>query len=553
MKLTVNTYVVFGRTAPLNTKHFTIMTKRIFSFAALLFMALTVVSCLDYECGNPVAPDKDAAEYTILYYANGGSNVDQCILPTVEDFYKASPAAFQRVNVVIQYKFSTADNLKKQFANEDHMPYADRFDDSYAEHFGARTVRWVVNPAKTMDEQMNDPANLYGEENADCTCPDSLTNFINWAVAAYPAKKYILVVNDHGHGYIPNEDLPDVTRGILFDDGHLLADGTRKHCSVKSFTRSIRSAKVRFETIYMLACLMNNFEYLYEMKDLCDYIIASTYVMPAVGGALNVLADQFSQPAVDVEKALSTYCQADVESWSEGWGVGEDDPVYFDLTVTRTEALDQLGHILREFTDRLCLAYKYGTDAQRQLIDDCTAKAVKINMDYPFYDGAKYIASIMRALPEVYDEFFYQKLKDQFNNAIVSQYYSKYLERHNYQVDYSILLGVEGSYSVLTWQSNEEDNTYTLLSRKRYMADGTTYVSNYTPGDGERNYLEADAQPSDPWGSTLACTFEQLKFDRIVGWSRWLKLNKTEPSLFCPSGQDFVLPDGDVSGNPNLN
>ena len=522
---------------------------------AILCAISMLTSCSTENLDNPVAPEPaNLAEYTILYYANGGSNVDRCILPMVEDFYKASADAYKKVNVVVQYKFSTADNLKKQYDGSDQDDYSIRFDDNYRQYFGSRSVRWTIDPSKTMDAQMKDPANLYGPVNADCTCPDSLTNFINWAAAAYPAKKYILVMNDHGHGYRPDEDLPDIvaakTRGMIFDDGYPLADGSKKHFTVKNFTRAVRSANVRFETIYLLACLMNNIQWQFEMKDLCDYTIAATYTMPAAGGALNVLVEQFSQPSVDVEQALTAYCKADVESWDAAWGITEDTPVYTDMNVVRTASLDRLGEVMREFTDRLCNTYQNGTDAQKQKINQCTADAVKVQMDNPYYDGAKYITSIMEALPEVYDNNFCLTMEDRFNNTLVSQHRSKYLEAHHYQVDYSILLGVLGSYSVLTWKQ-DDDGGWTLLSRKRYCDDGKTYVSNYTYG-GKDIPEETQAQLSDPWGSTLADTYEQLVFDRLVGWSRWLRLNRMEPSLFCPEGMNFKLPDGDVSDNPNL-
>ena len=520
----------------------------------LALMLPVIISCTEDDGPAP----EDMAEYTILYYANGGGNVDQCILPMVEDFYKASAEAYKKVNVVVQYKFSTPDDLKAQYETEDRGPYADRFTDTYRQYFGSKSVRWAIDNSRTMDEQLQDPSSLYGKDNADCTCPDSLTKFINWAVEAYPARKYILIMNDHGHGYRPDEDLPDNavsgtdTRGVIFDDGHLLADGTKKHFTVKNFTRAIRSANVRFETIYMLACLMNNFEYLFEMRYLCDYIIAATYTMPAAGGALNVMVEQFAQPSVDVEKALSAYCKADVDSWDEAWGVTPDTPIYTDLTVSRTAGFDDLGTVMREFTDRLCATYQNGTEEQRQKIDQCTGEAVKIHMDNPYYDGAKYMTDIMLKLPEVYDNSFCELLEDRFNNTLVSQHRSKYLEAHDYQVDYSIVLGVEGSYSVLTWKQDEESQQMILQSRKRYCADGTTYISNYTYQGNGNGYQETQALPSDPWGSTLAATFEQLDFDRIVGWSRWLKLNRKEPSLFCPEGINFVLPDGDVSHDPIL-
>lgn len=521
----------------------------------LLPMAVGFTACSDNDNDDTAAAGTDdRAAYTIIYYAAGGSNVDQCILPMVEDFYKASAEAFQKVNVVVQYKFSTADNLKKQYDGDDRRPIAENFTEDFRQQFGSRAVRWIVDPAKTLVSQIKEPANLYGKENPDCTCPDSLTNFIKWAVKTCPAKKYILVINDHGHGFIPHEDLPDVTstRGVVFDDGYMLPDGTtKKHFTIKNLTRAIRSSHVRFETIYMLACLMNNFAYQFEMKSLCNYTIAATYTMPASGGALNVLVEQFAQPSVNVEQALTAYCKADVESWDKAWGITTDTPLYTDLTVTRTAALNNLGVVMREFTDRLCDVYQNGTDEQKVKIDKCTDEAIKVNMDYPYYDGAKYMRSILEALPEVYEEVFFRRMSLLFNKAIVAQFRSKYLEAHDYQVDYSLLLGVDGSYSMLTWDSNDE--RWILKSRKRYCADGKTYVSNYAApvNDGEE-YNEMEPQPSDPWGSTLAETFEQTEFDKAVGWSRWLKLNRKEPSLFCPEGMNFVLPDGDVSDDPNL-
>ena len=528
--------------------------KRTLKFVVLVaLIALSTVSCKHDE------PDpKNKAEYTIMYYAAGGSNVDQCVLPMVEEFYLAAAEVYDKVNVVVQYKFSTAENLKTQYESQSRLPYAERFTEEYRQRFGSQSIRWAVDPSKTMDEQIQEPGNLYGAFNADCTCPDSLVNFINWAAKNYPAKKYILVMNDHGHGYLPHEDLPDEAaaapaRGMIFDDGYLLPDSSRKHFTVMNFTRAIRSVNVRFETIYMLACMMNNFVYQFELKDLCDYTIASTYVMPAAGGALNVLAEQFAQPNVDVEKALDAYCKADVASWDatmQDWGATDGDPVYTDMTVTRTSSLNALGQTMREFTNRLCSTYETGTDDQRKTIDDCTAHAVKVEKERPFYDGAKYMESVMRSLPEVYSEAFYEEMKTNFNNAIVAQYYSKYLESHNYQVDYSVLLGEEGSYSLFDWVPNFELETYVPAVRTCYYEDGTTSKSSYTMD--ESGIHESDSQPGNPWGSTLSATLEQTEFDRAVGWSRWLRINRQEPSLFCPSGLGYTLPDGDVSDNPNL-
>jgi hypothetical protein len=55
-----------------------------------------------------------------------------------------------------------------------------------------------------------------------------------------------------------------------------------------------------------------------------------------------------------------------------------------------------------------------------------------------------------------------------------------------------------------------------------------------------------DMTPMGNWGGTLANTYEQLAFDKAVGWSRWLRLNRQWPNIFCPSGLKFELPSPDA-------
>ena len=383
--------------------------------------------------------------------------------------------------------------------------------------------------------------NFYGPDNADCTCPDSLTNFINWAAKTYPAKKYMLIVNDHGGGYQPNGELPEstpaTTRGLLYDDGY-----ENKHFTAKTFHRAIANADIRFETIYMLACLMNNLEYQFELQDLCDYVIASTYSMPATGGALNVLAEQLSQPSVDIEQALATYCKADVESWDEGWHIDETTPEYTDLTLTRTANIAHLGEVLREFTDRLCDTYSNGTEAQRQAIDYCTASAIKVQLNRPNYDAVKYVRSIINALPEVYGDDFYNRMKEAFNNCIVAQYFSKYLTAHNYMVDYSVMLGTADAYSYTYWKKDKQTGVQTPDYEIVYTYDGEYHYFLLYPTDDPQYYRRELWGSPYTWGSTLADTYEQLVFDHAVGWSRWLRLNRQWPNMFCPEGLNFELP-----------
>ena len=417
------------------------------TFAAVLCCVATfILSSCNTNDDIPVNNEdtEQLADYTIIYYANGGGNADEYQMPMIGDFYGASAEAYEWVNVVVQYQYSSAENMKKQSL----------FQDEFCDEWGSKTVRWAIDPQKNLSSQMGDQENIYGTDNADCTCPDSLTNFINWAAKNYPAKNYMLILNDHSNGYTPDDELA----------GHFTA---------KILKRSIANANVRLQTIDMQSSLMNNLEYQFELKDLCDYMMASTYVMPDDVGTLGLMVEILNAFYNDIEEGLSTYCSINVET-SE-YGFDPETPIYTDLTVTRTANLDKLGEMMREFTNRLCDTYTNGTEQQKQLIDNCTKQAVKIDATQPSYDATKYMASIMNALPEVYDDDFVQKMADTINSCILAQNFSSYLINHNYIVDYSVLLGVEGSLA--------------------------------------------------PWKSTFDDTYGQLEFDRLVGWSRWIKLN----------------------------
>ena len=506
------------------------------TFATLCCCITLLTSCSIDNTDNPVPPTpSDEPAYTILYYGHGGSNREYFYLQKIADFYNASPEALKRVNVVVQYKFSTTDNLKKQ----------EYFGADSCQLYGSKTIRWAVDPAKTFKEQAYDPASIYGAGNADLTAPDSLANFINWAVKNYPAKKYMLIVHDHGGGYSPDGELPEAKsaaparRSLIGDDGYAGHTFT-----AKSFRRALTQANVRFETIFMDACLMNNLEYQFELYDLCDYIIAPTYSKPSIDGAYRMIPQVLGQPMVDVEKALDAYCKACVNSWDVAMQTETDDttPNYTDMTVTRTANIPQLGKMLREFTDRLCNTYTNGTDAQRAAIDYCTASATKVQLNQANYDAVKYVRAVVTALPEVYGDDFNSQMRDAFNNCIVAQYFSHYLTIHEYMVDYSVLLGAEGAYAYIFWRENSDTNSQVPYAAYIYADNGDLQLFKLTQTENAEYYSADPVGDPQKWGSTLADTYEQLAFDRVVGWSRWLRLNKQWPNMFCPSGLDFELP-----------
>ncbi len=137
-------------------------------------------------------------------------------------------------------------------------------------------------------------------------------------------------------------------RGASYDDGN-----GSKHFTAKSLARALRQADVHVETQMFQACLMNNMEYQFELKDVCDYVVASTYTMQS-NVSFNALINEFAKPQT-TEEALAAFCKINVEGWEVH--LQDNTPYYSDMTVTRTSNLNQLGVMMREFTDRLCNIY----------------------------------------------------------------------------------------------------------------------------------------------------------------------------------------------------
>ena len=536
-------------------------------------MTVSMTSCTNDISDNPVInpepdePEEDLADATIMWYGHGGGNVDAAIFEDFRQFYKAKTESFKRVNVVAQYKASLNPTIYKDYTDEQIAEAADSLAEGKTEeeienmnagpYFvlfhpqrGA-TYRFLVDPKKTLRQQMLETA-PYGEPNCDFTCPDSLTNFINWAAKTYPAKKYILVMADHGGGYLPDQDLADAaaTRGLVFDDGH-----NNKCFSAKSFARGVRNANVRPEGVVLYLCLMNNIEFLYDVKDVTDYVTCSTYVMWGGGGTLYTIVDDMAE-GKDTETTLAHFVDSNVDHWDSDFyhpeETEEEWPLYYDLTMTKTSRLNDLALVLREFTDRLVDTYQNGTPEQREAIDFCTANAVKVENTSPFYDFAKYMTSFFAVLPDVFDEDLFNRLADAFNACIVKQRYSRYLTEHNYMVDYSVMLAVRGAYVKYVYDKGFGGDAQ-LVGAVVFYPDGTKaaykYIANdEDSSDGSLDNYELVAEGT--WPSTFAETYQQTTFDRLVGWSRWLLINESAPPAWSPSTFNFQLPSDDMSGNP---
>ena len=383
------------------------------------------------------------ANSTVFLIAPNAQFSNQFILGNMMDFYKAKSESYGKVKIACQYKYSSAEDMQKYWFDMLNEKLPDETVKAIKD-MELQTVRFVVdNTVQAPDENvLLNHEYIYGPKNNYVANVDSLTNFINWATKACPAKHYILIVSDHGGGYQPHDDLPfnapSQTRGVLYDQSHT----PNEHFTASSLKYAIGRANAHMDVIYLDACLMNTIEYQFELKELANYFILSSFTVPGAGGSYSVLIDELAKNTGDIETALKNFNKSSVDKWYKdaakqaAQGSTESKWDYHDMTVTRTSALEAFGAKFKEFTDKLVAAY--ADESHKAKIDTITKYAFKVNNERPGYDLVDYAKSIVDALPDVYDDHFALEIYNNKNTVP-----NKFDNSYNYQkqkIFYLILL-----------------------------------------------------------------------------------------------------------------
>lgn len=125
----------------------------------------------------------------------------------------------------------------------------------------------------------------------DMSRPETLADFIEWAVKAYPAERYHLALWNHGGG--PNGGF-----------GHDEVSGTPAMMSMPQMQDALARAQsrtgVHFGLIGFDACLMASVEVAEALAPHASYLLASQELEPGAGWDWEVLLSQLaSNPAID--------------------------------------------------------------------------------------------------------------------------------------------------------------------------------------------------------------------------------------------------------------
>jgi len=137
--------------------------------------------------------------------------------------------------------------------------------------------------------------------------PKTLQDFVAWGVKAFPAKKYMLVLWDHGGGSVgPTFGLDDFSGNML---------------SLKEIKAALQGAynatKQKFEVVAFEACLMANLETAYTLSNFANYMVASEEISYG-WNYLPILNAIKANPAIDglsLGKAIAQGMRAITTMW----------------------------------------------------------------------------------------------------------------------------------------------------------------------------------------------------------------------------------------------
>ena len=173
--------------------------------------------------------------------------------------------------------------------------------------------------AKRFLVTQDDDLNVLGSQEVkdlgevDSGSPTALVDFAVWAMTTYPARKYALILSDHGAGWVGgwNDNAPKAESSFTINEiDQALA------------TILSRTKVAQFELLGFDACLMSEVEALAGIAPYARYAVASEETEPALGWAyakfLAGLTDTPRQSGADLAKGIvKSYIVNDVRIMDE--------------------------------------------------------------------------------------------------------------------------------------------------------------------------------------------------------------------------------------------
>jgi len=311
---------------------------------------LTAMALAPFKAGHSQdAAKKGKAEWTFLLYLAADNDLESFSISNIEELAEIGSTADVHFIVLADRspKGSAARNPAasdddNQEAEVDAIGYTNRDLLNLADWAGTKLLRVEKDHLHEIEDW--DDANM-GD-------PATLRKFVRQAAKLYPAKRYGLILSDHGGGWA----------GICVDET------AKDALSTPELRDALKQATGEIGPLEFLgfdACLMANLEVFHEVAPFARVLVGSEELVPGTGWnyvpVARTLTKKPNQPGLDVAEVVADSFRDFFSKANRKAGHG------VTLSVVKSEQLAAVTESIQTFSDRLVAHFGEETGAWLQM------------------------------------------------------------------------------------------------------------------------------------------------------------------------------------------
>lgn len=203
-----------------------------------------------------------------------------------------------------------------------------------------------------------------------------LVDFAQWGMKNYPAKRYTLIVWNHGSGWKTSKTA--ITKGISYDFE------TKNHISTPELGEAMKAIG-KVDILGFDACLMQMPEVAWEVKDHADFIVGSEQTIPGLGMPYDYMLGHLYIEGKAAEP--EHFARMMVEGYSAFYSSQKKSTT---LSILRTSEFPAFAGVFNAWTDSM-LAFEKKGEIKRQYM---LARKYDDEDSKDLYDFAKRVEAL---------------------------------------------------------------------------------------------------------------------------------------------------------------
>ncbi len=293
---------------------------------------------------NP-PPDDKTAEWTVMLYMGGDNNLAPIALIDLNEL--------EQVGSTDKVHFTALADVYYECYDQYGASIACILDDS-----GVPVVPMMhitKHPEDGVQSHLTDTgAVLYPSVGFNSADPNNLKNFIKWSADRFPAKRYALVIWDHGSSWLPGRAGSAAVSDSYEGDGNSMF--------IHEIEAAIKGAGTHLNLLSFIACNMGGVEVAYQLKDVTDFICGSQKTMIAGNDDNFKTIANFltSNPAVGPEALGKAIIDAYINFWAQ------DNDSSLTASLVRTDRLPAVAQAVNQLTPLLADPAVISSDELRE-------------------------------------------------------------------------------------------------------------------------------------------------------------------------------------------